>query len=211
MAIVQNPIIGRTKGQVGGLVFTSSRGKNIVRAKPAAVAASATPRQVAQRNAMRTVVALFRLLSNVVNIGFRSFVSTVSQYNKFTSLCLRNCFNFSNLEHVVIDWSKLSIAQGTISNTVVVADFSDLESTTLTWPTDALQAGQKDSDVLCYAIVFDDMSASFGAVTTVSRETGSIVIPINEAQASAGNSYIFAYFAAVTGNATSDSVLCEEA
>lgn len=50
MAIVQNPLIGQTKGKVGNVVFYRSFENNIIRSKPLKVANPRTPGQVSARS-----------------------------------------------------------------------------------------------------------------------------------------------------------------
>jgi len=49
MAIIQNPVIGRARKQAGGMVFSKMYDKNVMRAKPAQVTPSNTPKQQVQR------------------------------------------------------------------------------------------------------------------------------------------------------------------
>jgi len=50
MTKVQNPVIGRSRGSAGGMTFSKSLGKNVMRAKPFEVANPRTAAQVVQRN-----------------------------------------------------------------------------------------------------------------------------------------------------------------
>ncbi len=49
MAIVQNPLIGRTRKQAGGMIFSKMYDKNVIRAMPISVANPKTPAQMRHR------------------------------------------------------------------------------------------------------------------------------------------------------------------
>ena len=62
MAQVNNPIIGHARGKVGSVVFSTWKGKNIIKEKPATVANPRTANQVANRSRFVAMIALAKLL-----------------------------------------------------------------------------------------------------------------------------------------------------
>ena len=63
MAVVQNPIIGRARGQAGGMVFTTQFGRNVLKSKALSVANPKTDKQLGRRAAMTQTVALYRSIA----------------------------------------------------------------------------------------------------------------------------------------------------
>lgn len=55
---VQNPLIGRSKGQAGGMVFTTLYGQNVAKAKPYSYRDAKTPVQIANRGLHLILVLL---------------------------------------------------------------------------------------------------------------------------------------------------------
>jgi len=60
MAIVQNPITGRTRNKFGTAVFSKQFGLNTMRTKPEGMKNPNTPAQATQRSKFLTVVYLIR-------------------------------------------------------------------------------------------------------------------------------------------------------
>ena len=63
MAIIQNPVIGRARKQAGGMVFSKMYDKNVMRAKPAQVTPSNTPKQQVQRLFIALLTQFIKALS----------------------------------------------------------------------------------------------------------------------------------------------------
>ena len=59
-AVTQNSIIGRTRGKVGGVVFSKWRGLNTLRSKPESVKNPKSPGQLFQRKKLTLLVELYR-------------------------------------------------------------------------------------------------------------------------------------------------------
>ena len=71
MAIVQNPITGRTKKKFGNAVFSKQFGKNTLRSKPLEVKNPKTAGQVAQRSAFKAALFVVREFLPAVRIGWK--------------------------------------------------------------------------------------------------------------------------------------------
>lgn len=82
MAIVQNPITGRTKKKFGTAVFSKQFGKNVMRSKPMEVKNPQTVGQVTQRNKFATTVDLVRQVLPLINKVYAGSLSKMSPFNK---------------------------------------------------------------------------------------------------------------------------------
>ena len=114
MAIVQNPITGRSSGKFANAIFQTLLGKNILRSKPLEVYNPRTPGQVSQRSKFSLVVQFLRSFLPIIRIGYK--LRAIGQ----------NAFNASvsyNIQHAVlgtspdftIDYEKVVIAQGPLA------------------------------------------------------------------------------------------------
>lgn len=92
MAIVQNPITGRTKKKFGTAVFSKQFGKNVMRSKPLEVKNPQTVGQVTQRNKFATTVDLVRQVLPLINEVYAGSLRKMSPFNKITSINVRNAF-----------------------------------------------------------------------------------------------------------------------
>jgi len=92
MAIVQNPITGRTKKKFGTAVFSKQFGKNVMRSKPIEVKNPQTVGQVTQRNKFATTVDLVRQVLPLINDVYAGSLRKMSPFNKITSINVKNAF-----------------------------------------------------------------------------------------------------------------------
>lgn len=114
MAIVQNPVTGRTKQKFATAVFSKQFGKNTMRSKPVEVANPKTLLQRQQRAKFTLMVELSRIILSFIRLGFKQVAIGMSQFNVFMK---------SNIKEVIagtypnysIDFTKLIVAKGTLT------------------------------------------------------------------------------------------------
>jgi hypothetical protein len=70
MAIVQNPLTGRSSGKFANAIFSKNYQKNIIRSKPIEVANPKTIAQELQRNRFKAAQAYVSMLLQLFRIGF---------------------------------------------------------------------------------------------------------------------------------------------
>ncbi|PIY31613.1 MAG: hypothetical protein COZ08_08545 [Bacteroidetes bacterium CG_4_10_14_3_um_filter_42_6] len=92
MAIVQNPITGRTKKTFGTAVFSKQFGNNTMRSKAMDVRNPRTEGQVNQRNKFSIIVDLIRQVLPLINEVYAGSLTSMSPYNKITSINVKNAF-----------------------------------------------------------------------------------------------------------------------
>lgn len=92
MAIVQNPITGRSRKKFGTAVFSKQYGKNTMRAKPLDVKNPKTVGQVKQRNKFSIVVEMIRQVLPLINEVYAGSLKKMSPYNKVTSINVKTAF-----------------------------------------------------------------------------------------------------------------------
>lgn len=209
MAITQNPIIGRATGQAAGMIFSTVKGKNIIRAKAVSVKPSNTPRQVAQRAAMAAVVSIYGALRPVCQIGFRAYSSTRNAYNMFSSYALSNAFDFTDLEAVTFDPSALQIAKGSISPVAFEVTGSALGALTVTWPSAVTGANQSLTDVLYLAVIDQANNQVIVKEAVAARSVGTYSLDASDFTNASGTFTVLGFFASVTSALVSDSTFDE--
>jgi len=114
MAIVQNPITGRTKKKFGSAVFSKQFGKNTMRTKPIEVRNPKTLGQKQQRSKFSLMVELSRMFMGFIRIGFKQVATGMSQFNVFMK---------SNISTAItgvyptfsIDFAHLLVSKGTLT------------------------------------------------------------------------------------------------
>lgn len=185
MAVVQNTLIGSASGKVGGTVFSKWKGLNVLKSKPLTVANPNTDLQQMRRSALRQMTALYRLVSAVVNIGFKEQAVGMSPFNAFTSTNLKGAFNYSSPPNATLIDESVKYAKGTIapSDFTITSYTASTGHLIITWPTSPLLPGQSATDKL--VCVASDTDAGFlnSTVTSIARSVGTatLVLPIENA------------------------------
>ena len=106
MAIVQNPITGRSKKSFGTAVFTKMFGKNVIRTKPLEVKNPRTEGQVKQRNKFATIVAIVKQVVSLLNEIYGKSLTNMTPANKITGLNVKNAFTG---DPPVLDHTKVAL------------------------------------------------------------------------------------------------------
>ncbi len=113
MAIVQNPITGRSKKKFGTAVFSKQFGKNTMRTKPIEVSNPKTVPQKQQRSKFTLMVALSRMFLSFLRIGFKQVATSMSQFNMFMKTNIREVISGA-YPNYTIDFTKLKVSKGTL-------------------------------------------------------------------------------------------------
>ena len=106
MAIVQNPITGRSSGTYAGAVFATQFGKNVLRSKPVSVS-------VSQTDASKLAREKFKKLAQAVNelLPALSVFFTSKQFNMpISSYIIKQCYDEAlsgSLNSVEVDCTKI--------------------------------------------------------------------------------------------------------
>ena len=124
MAIVQNPITGKTKKSFGNAIFSSQYGKNTMRSKPLEVRNPNTPLQAKQRLRFGTIIKLLRPLVWIINRAYAGTLRTMSAFHWVVGLNIRNAFTG---DPPVLDHTKVVLcdADGSIVSDVVLTTKPD--------------------------------------------------------------------------------------
>lgn len=121
MAIVQNPIIGKASGSVGGVTFTTWKGKNVLKSKPTSVSNPDTPAQKTQRSKLTLIVSVYRLIAAMVVIGFENLAIGKSIYNAFVSQNIQDATLGSAVGPATLVPENLLVSKGTIGSTPITS------------------------------------------------------------------------------------------
>jgi hypothetical protein len=122
MAIVQNPITGRTRKSFGTAVFAKQFDKNTMRTKPLQVKNPKTVKQLTQRKKFSTIISVIRPVKSVINDIYAGNISGMSPFNKITSINLKNAFSGNP---PVLDQKKLVLCTfngSTVDNVTITAE-----------------------------------------------------------------------------------------
>lgn len=85
MAIINSILLGRAKGSVGNVSFSTQKGRVIARQKPSIVANPRTQAQLDQRAKVSAVNVAWYMIGNVIKSGITQLVGLGSQFNTYVS------------------------------------------------------------------------------------------------------------------------------
>lgn len=209
MAVVQNPITGRSKQKYASAIFSTWKGINVLRSLPLTVANPKTPGQLLQREKLSISVELYRQMPGVVKVGYRQQAVQKSEYNAFTSDTLKNAFTGSTAETVEIDLPNLTVSKGTMAATQLTDFVPDGQTYEIGWDETApLAPGQAATDLAHAVIIGKDQTTGrpvvLGTATPVARSIGTLDVEnVDVSGMDEVHGYLF--FASVVGNQVSDS------
>jgi hypothetical protein len=176
MAIVQNPITGRTKKKFGTAVFSKQFGKNTMRAKPLDVKNPKTAGQVKQRTKFKTVVELIRQVLPLINEVYAGSLRRMSPFNKVTSFNIKTAFTG---EPPVLDHTKLELCDfngSSVNNVTLTGQVAQVMD--ITW--DPHTNEQEELDTPLTFVMFNcssNLGIIFRDVALRSAGVASVTLP----------------------------------
>ncbi|MFK5856093.1 MAG: DUF6266 family protein [Bacteroidota bacterium] len=176
MAIVQNPITGRTKNKFGTAIFSKQFGKNTMRSKPLEVKNPRTAGQVKQRTKFSTVVELIRQVLPLINEVYAGSLKKMSPFNKVTSINVKNAFTG---DPPVLDHTKVSLChfEGSSVNNVTLTAQAD-QVMDINWEPHTNE--QEELDTPLTFVLFNctsNLGIIFREVALRSAGTASVTLP----------------------------------
>lgn len=208
MAKVANVLIGKTSGSVGGTTFSSWRGINVLKSKPTIVANPQTDAQTAQRTAFSFLVAVFRIMVGVLQLGFKEMAVKKSAFNAFQSHNLKEAMDTSAPPTATFEPANFKISKGTITDTALLTNVADKSDAVInfTFANTAALPGQSATDRPLIAVYNEDKLSWISKVETAIRSTGAASIAIPAAWEVGDTLHIYVGFVDGAGSKASDSV-----
>lgn len=208
-AVVQNPLIGKSRQKMGGAVFSTWKGINVLKTKPLTVANPNTPAQQLQRAKLSLAVETYRKQAGIINEGFAKEAIKQSAYNAFVSDMIKNAITGADAASVAVDWANLDVAKGTMSPTVLdsVTATDGSANIDFTYPTAATGVGQSATDTLRIA-AFNSTTGDFCITNpTDPRSIGSDSFDMSNPVSSGDSLYVYLFFVSADGSMVSDSTV----
>ena len=204
MAIVQNPIIGRSKGSFGNAVFSKWKGKNTLRSKALEVANPQTDLQMKQRAKFAILVALYRQQSAILKSGFREMAVGMSEFNAFQSANLRNAFLGWSGSAWVPSFANLVVSKGSLD----VTDFDSVtasngsSSVNIVYPS-TVSGNQSSADKILVLIMKD--GADEVTILDSTRSSGMIAANFPSVASTGDEYHCYIFGISPDGRKVSDS------
>jgi hypothetical protein len=209
MSVVQNTLIGRARQKIGGSVFSSWKGINVLKSKPLTVANPRTDAQQVQRDALKILTAFYRQVSGAIQVGFKQQAIQKSEFNAFTSYNLKNAIDKSGAPTAALVLTQMLVAQGTMATTptltgVASAGTGEVE---ITFGTALTGPGQSANDKAFLVVYNGTTETAYTGASDGIRSDGSVSLELPAGSFVSGNTLTcWLFFQSGTGVKTSDSV-----
>lgn len=204
MARISNPLIGRAKNKIGNVVFSTWKGINVLKEKPASVANPRTNGQVRQRSAFSTMVAIARMILPAIQVSFRQMAVQMSAYNAFVRANLTEAFTFSGGVATFVP-ANFVASKGTLPGLEApIRESLTGRELEISWTDNSTDYGASATDVLNLVVVSADGSHAEHIEMAQTRESGNSVIEIPGSWSLTG-ARACAYFVKADGSKSSDS------
>lgn len=214
MAVTQNPHIGRSKNAFATAVFTTWKGRNVMKGKPISVHNPDTPAQKKQRSAFGATVQLWTRELSGHKRGFNSYASRMTEVNAFVQNNINSSVSANPAGDIITDFNKLVLAVGPLPQAVGLD--ATLTSGVITINFDGNPANylpnQSASDQLSVAVIVQDATGAFTVSNYIDvgeREDDHYVVPGTFTTPVGGNVYVVAYFWSNVHRIASDSNVFE--
>lgn len=214
MAVTQNPHIGRSKNAFATAVFTTWKGRNVMKGKPISVHNPDTPAQKKQRSAFGATVQLWTRELSGHKRGFNSYASKMTEVNAFVQNNINSSVSANPAGDIVTDFNKLVLAEGPLPQAVGLAATIAAGVITINWNGDVKDylPNQSTSDQLSVAVIVQDAAGAFTVsnfIDVAEREDANYNIPGTFTVPAGGNVYVAVYFWSTVHRISSDSHVFE--
>jgi hypothetical protein len=182
MAISQNPLTGQMSGTVGNFVTSSLGSQNIVRTKAFRPRDAKTEAQVKQRDGFKMIVDLIPALGSIPEEGFVQRPADTSVYVAFMAANMPAAIDKSG-ETTVIDYSKLTVSNGSISKVIVTEATLDETGITVRYMPSLKNERNKPTDEIVALALLASGELWVERQPRGSELTDSILIPVTNVTA----------------------------
>lgn len=209
MAVSQNSIIGRTSGKVGGIVFSSAFGKNVIKSKPVSVANPNTLKQQDQRVALSIALTIYRAISGIVGTSFKQQAVGMSPYNAFIKYAKTLAFDYAGDGIPEFQPLFLLVSKGSITPTPATSKEIEIpaKSITVSFDTTVQDASQSSTDKVLIVAYNSTRDQWYGEVTTSIRSAGSASITFPYSLVAGDQVFVYHAFVKADGSKSSNSIV----
>lgn len=207
MAVSQNTLIGRTRGSVGGVTFSTWKGLNVLKGKAENVQQPNSDAQILQRNKMALMVEVFRSAPALFKIGFRSFAVKMSEFNAFIKYNINDAIVVTPPTDVDIDFPELLVAKGPLSPTSITGVIATDQSASVDVSfSQSVTAPDQTLNDLARVYVFNNTNGTVGyTVANDVRSSGMASVLMPEQCTTGDTLHAYLFFQSPDGSVNSDS------
>lgn len=204
MAVVQNPVTGRSKNKFANAIFQTWKGINTMRSKPLSVANPKSQAQTIQRVKLATIVQVYRAIQQAIKLGYYEQAIQKSEYNAFVQENIMPAIDVDpSTYEPTIQYSLLKMAKGSLSTPQDFQVSNTGNTLNFLWVgTGITQPDAANDRLVCLAYnpTAEDWAINLN-VAVRSAGLASYALPMTFT----GDTYIYTFFVSANGRKSSDS------
>lgn len=201
---VYSLIGSRGVGSVGELTIQKWKDKTVARTKPVSVENPQTEAQMSHRQKFQLLVALSRVLSSVITVGFKQISTSMTTFNSFIKYNIQTAISGS-YPNFTVNQEYLTISRGSalpLSTVVVSAGAGG--NAQVVWTQPAGSPVPADSTLYLAIIDWDNQKLAYFAGAEMS--SGTLLFPDSASIIQTSGHPIYTFYVNSANGATSDSV-----
>lgn len=203
--VTQNPLIGRAKNKAGGMVFTTWKGKNIIKTKPLTVAQPPSDTRSMQQSIIRQLVALGRPILTLIRKAFKEVSTGSTEWASYIKYNADEAFDTTSPPTAALIANRMSFAKGTLINPSDLGNSFTLRVGTITWTDNSSASGNSATDQLNVIAITDTGELQFfNEIAVRSAETATFTLT---GLTTVADFSIYGFFTTPSGSKAGDSVL----
>lgn len=145
MGKIKKGAFGEFTGKVGNLVGCTWKGVPYMRTRPTHMTNPRTEKQQGQRNKFQTALNFLRTLTPFLRTGYREFAEGQTAFNAAMSYLMRNALTDTQ-EGFVIDYSKVLVSHGSLTQIFNATAISENNKARFTWEDNSGQGNAMATD-----------------------------------------------------------------
>lgn len=202
--VTQNPLIGRAKNKAGGMVFTTWKGKNVIKTKPLTVAQPQSDTREMQQSIIRQLVLLGRPILGMIRKAFKEVSTGSTEWASFIKYNAPEAFDTSSPPTATLKYDAMTYAKGTLINPSNTANNYSSRVGTVTWTDNSAASGNSATDKV-NVVVLTAAGEEYGFPNLATRadETATFTVP---GSTSIGAFTTYVYFTSASGSKAGDSM-----
>jgi len=199
-----------TRKSLGNVIFRRWRGLNIIQERLLVYKVEPTPKRLAQQDAMRILVYIYRRAKPAIDIGLSQFTPPKDAYSWFLSLNLSAATDRSSPPSASLIPASLKVSDGIIGTTpITVINFSvGSPVVNVYWNGAAAPSNSNPADQIC-TVIWNSSKNEWNYDVSgggSQRSTGSVTSPVTSIPSPADVIHVWLFFQNSAHTEFSDSV-----
>lgn len=174
-------VLGNQRGKIGGIVGRVVDGVQMYSAYTDSVKNPRTRKQTAHRARFSEAVALGKVMTGMLNVGYRNTAAKQKLKSPFNLFIRENmqCFHYDEASHqVAVDYEQVRLSAGAVPKVVFgSATFTEALKVTVPFGSNMDMPGAAEEDSVYVVVYSPELGMGAVAIAARSAETATVELP----------------------------------